>query len=54
MTHGTRYAYRSIGCRCDECRGWEATRKRSQRDRHRRQAERDDAEAGWTGVITEN
>ena len=37
MTHGTRYAYRS-GCRCDECRAWNA---RTQREKYaRRQARR--------------
>ena len=34
-THGTRYAYRSRGCRCDECRAWETERKRAQHRRRR-------------------
>ena len=39
-THGTRYAYRSRGCRCDECIAWETARKRAQY--RRRQGNRDE------------
>ena len=34
-THGTRYAYRTQSCRCDECRAWETARKRAQHRRRR-------------------
>jgi hypothetical protein len=29
--HGTRSMYQKHGCRCDECRGWNSAKKRSQR-----------------------
>lgn len=33
ITHGTRYAYRAHGCRCAECRAWNADRARRERQR---------------------
>jgi len=37
--HGTRYGYQHRGCRCDDCRAWEAARQRAKRTR-RQQRER--------------
>lgn len=31
--HGTSYRYQEAGCRCAECRGWNASRMRTQRRR---------------------
>ena len=35
MTHGTRYAYTLAGCRCPECRAWNAANQRAKYQRRK-------------------
>lgn len=39
MTHGTRYAYVHRGCRCAECRAWNAGQQRAKRARRKARVE---------------